>query len=438
LLYTTIVGREELNIVRESHHSLAITKETYCDRQREPHTDRRHFNLVSEAALLQYTVSDNIDVERLWQIDLVYGTRPALTRVEYRFLSEQDAFRFQHLVTGYSPYRRFKGVSASALERHLFRRAKNINVSGEAQLWSCAPLEFGEEQPAGAEDLPDEGIDVTMAKPPLLVIFGKNATDGTYQIMRVDSKPTTVFVAFVLTSCCLANATRKVTNLKYRSSSSFRNKKTTFDLVSTLSGEFYVHMLSVSQVEFWNVCKLRPGVHSQWFTRHSCEVLTLRLGDEREVELFRKSLLVLQSLAPGARPPVLRSGEGSRTSSIISHPNLQDSSASTEEISDNPGRNSPVSTVEDPITPVETESHSNVAPGDPPMRPMGPVVERNNFNIASLAVEGAMTPLTGFSNHSIPASPTLSAQFAHFPRQFSLAAAAMNRHLQEPPRALER
>lgn len=138
---------------------------------------------------MRYTVSDNIDVERLWQIDVVFGTRPALTVVEYRFLREQDAFSFQRLVTGYSPYRRFKNVSASALEQRFFRRAKDIEVCGEAQVWSSAPLEFGEEQPAATDCLPDEGIDVTMAKPPpLLVIFAKT-TNGMYQIMRVDSKP---------------------------------------------------------------------------------------------------------------------------------------------------------------------------------------------------------------------------------------------------------
>jgi len=188
----TVVGREELNIVQESQHSLAITTNTYRDGDSEPRPDRRHFNLLSEAAVLRYAISDNTDVERLWQIDVVYGSRPALTTVEYLLKHERDAFRFQRLITGYSPYRRFSNVSASALEQHFWGKAKDINISGEAQVWSFVPLEPEDEQPPTSPappNLQDKGMSVTMAKPPpLLLIFAGNETTSTYKIMRVDSK----------------------------------------------------------------------------------------------------------------------------------------------------------------------------------------------------------------------------------------------------------
>ena len=172
-------------IEEECPHSLAITKNTYLDGHTISHT--RHLDLMAGAVLLQYTVSENTNVDRKWQIDVVYGTS---VTVEYQFLHEKDAFTFQRFVTGYHPYRRFQNVFATAPVQRRLRFAKHITLIGEAQFWSGTPLE-DEEQPATPIHLPvpDEGANITLAKrPPLLVLLAKSLTDGTYQILRVDSK----------------------------------------------------------------------------------------------------------------------------------------------------------------------------------------------------------------------------------------------------------
>jgi len=134
-------------------------------------------------------------------------------------------------------------------------------------------------------------------------------------------------------SWCPANFSRKVTHLKIRPS----RDPNTFDLISLSGDDFLVHVLSVTRAESWNICKLRPGVYSKLFKRHECNVLTLRLKNQEEVDRFRCSFLVLQALAAGAGPSQLLSIAGGSIRSVMGRdPNGDKPLASPTEISDDP------------------------------------------------------------------------------------------------------
>ena len=112
----------------------------------------------------------------------------------------------------------------------------------------------------------------------------------------------------------------------------------------------------MQHVESWNVCHLRPGVHSRYFQRHTCEVLTLNFGDIQDVKLFRQSLLQLQALVLGVWQPSPRNSRSE--TSVGTPPSFAASSASTiEETLDIGGGRSQQSTVEgedEEVTPTET------------------------------------------------------------------------------------
>lgn len=220
-LYSVVLG-DELEIEGEGGDSLRITSKILTDGIPEKHT--RHLNLKREAVLLYYTIATNMDVTNLWNVGVVYGLGSTQKTEEYPLFSEQDAFNFQRLVTGYTPHRRFKAVTAFALEQHHLtpgKRATEITFTGEAQLWDAAqpkpqnpqvsPLQAtrdgysagGRSQSiaslpsnlSGASILSDDkgrAVAVTRAKaPPLLVQFAENKMSNgkvLYQMMRVDSE----------------------------------------------------------------------------------------------------------------------------------------------------------------------------------------------------------------------------------------------------------
>jgi hypothetical protein len=220
-LYSVALG-DELEIEGEGGDSLRITSTILKDSITEKHT--RHLNLKREAVLLYYTIATNVDVTKLWNFGVVYGSGSTQKTEEYPLYSEQDAFKFQRLVTGYTPYRRFKAVTAYALEQHHLtpgKRATEITFTGEAQLWDAAqpklqspqvsPLQATRDgysaggRPQSIASLPsnlsrasilsdDKGkaVAVTRAKaPPLLVQFAENKMSNgkvLYQMMRVDSE----------------------------------------------------------------------------------------------------------------------------------------------------------------------------------------------------------------------------------------------------------
>jgi hypothetical protein len=217
-LYSVVLGNE-LEIEGEGGDYLKITSSILKNGIVEKHT--RHLSLKREAVLLYYTIATNTDLTELWNVGIVYGSGSTQETVEYPLQSEQDAFRFQRIVTGYMPHRRFKPVTAFALEQHLLARATEIKFTGEAQLWCVAkpkpqdtpisPLQStwdrsstgGRSQSiftiastlSGASIQSDDkgkAVAVTIAKaPPLLVLFAKSEAhkEGkSWQMMRVDSE----------------------------------------------------------------------------------------------------------------------------------------------------------------------------------------------------------------------------------------------------------
>jgi hypothetical protein len=220
-LYSVLQG-DELEIEGGGGDSLKITSKIMKDGVPYYHT--RHLSLKREAVLLRYAVTTNENLSQLWNIGVVYGSSSTRETVEYPLQSEQDAFRFQRLVTGYTPHSRFQRVVASALEQHHFipgKRATELNITGEAQLWSFvepAPQETPKSpRQASRDGSSAEGrsrsilsvapsrsgasvapvnsskvATVTKAKiPPLLVLFAESkASNGTtlFQMMRVNSE----------------------------------------------------------------------------------------------------------------------------------------------------------------------------------------------------------------------------------------------------------
>ena len=227
----SILGREELEI-EISHLGatfLKIAKRTYdgySDTETVRQTDR--LDLTRDTVLLLYTITGIPDVTSLWHIKVIISEHDEWS---YHLLSEQDAFTFQRLITGYSPCGRFKNLFASALERRTFTRSTSIEVIGEVQLWWCQSPESGNEPgppppplsvaqterntrgwsassgPAlrptrqgffvrrgpVSTDLNGREIVVAMRNPPpLLVLFGTGDTSKNgkelYQMWRVDSE----------------------------------------------------------------------------------------------------------------------------------------------------------------------------------------------------------------------------------------------------------
>ena len=250
--YSSLGDLEELEIERTSDTFLRITKLVYRDGATDPNRETERIDLTREAVLLLYTVIDNTNLTTLWHIRVIYGGGgPTPQVIDYELRSEQDAFAFQRLITGYSPYRRFKNVLASALEQHTFWQASEIDSFGEVQLWWFQQPEPPDAEPppvplsptqtgpsTGGEsasvygsvtslaqtvrvqtDLMGREVAVTMAKPPpLLVLFAKAAAPNyskkaarvAYQIWRVDgelfplpavsiSTQTSIINAFLLT-----------------------------------------------------------------------------------------------------------------------------------------------------------------------------------------------------------------------------------------------
>lgn len=223
-LYSVVLG-DELEIEGEGGDSLKITSKIFKDGIAEKHT--RHLHLKREAVLLYYTIATNMDLTKIWNVGIVYGSGLTRETVEYPLQSEQDAFRFQYLVTGYRPHTRFTTVAAFALEQHiaLGKRATEIKLTGEAQLWwvpQPQPKPFSAKSRSqsiyslastltGATILPaDKGKVVALTKakaPPLLVLFakleGRNG-EKSFHMMRVDSEPLhfviTVPVLLILTN----------------------------------------------------------------------------------------------------------------------------------------------------------------------------------------------------------------------------------------------
>jgi hypothetical protein len=213
-----------------------IIKKVYREGHADPpaHTDTGRLDLTAHSVLLLYTINDNTDLTTLWHIRVVYqvvyqaGDEVA-DATDYKLLSDQDAFTFQRLVTEYSVGSRFRNVSASALQQHLFKRATTIDGVGEVQLWWSQPrdspdhpLEPPSPAPTGQStgvasasrpgsrlstqsapsfrsvsiqtDQKGRELSVTMAEPPpLLVLFGKGGTSNDdnapcLTIWRVDSE----------------------------------------------------------------------------------------------------------------------------------------------------------------------------------------------------------------------------------------------------------
>ncbi|KAK0701227.1 hypothetical protein B0H67DRAFT_688114 [Lasiosphaeris hirsuta] len=399
-LYSNVVGQEELEVCRTGDHSLKITKKSYQDGTKT-HTER--LDLTKNAVLPLYADADNTDLERLWQIDVVYGTGSDRETVEYQFREQQDAFTFQRLVTGYSPIRslRFEKVSASALEQHTLRRATEIDVKGEAQLWQWSDPQ-GELSPLSTtptgsctrggtgsirstarivrgggtvqKDLKGREIIVTMAKPPpLLVILARKAATkqeskkpdrGAYQMMRVN-----------------------VTDLEYRPSG---NDPTKLELIDWEEGSFYVDVLAVQNVDAWNICHLRPAIYSRYFRRHTCTVLTLGFDNFQSVELFKNELVNLQAAALNIRPlSQQHPRRGSNAPATQSYP--ASSSASTmERVPDGTATRSRAPPAQgDEATPTETtELQDNSASSTMPVQQIWHQGQGKGTNFESIIVSG--------------------------------------------------
>jgi hypothetical protein len=72
---------------------------------------------------------------------------------------------------------------------------------------------------------------------------------------------------------------------------------------------FDIYTLSAQQVQYWNLCHLRPGVYPNHFKKHMCEKLILDFVDLKDVEPFKRSVLKLRIRAlglPRASPVVSR------------------------------------------------------------------------------------------------------------------------------------
>ncbi len=195
------VGRGVLEISRRSTTSLKITKKVYRDGPAGPaiELETERLDLTRDAVLLLYTISSPTDVETGWNIRVVISKWDS---TEYHLQSEEDAFTFQRLITGYSPYGRFNNVFASALELHTFTRSTLIQQTGELQLWWFQSPESGDKwSPLGPAQTERNRSGwfrrervVAMAKPPpaLPVLFGEEAGfkngNKLYHMWRVDSK----------------------------------------------------------------------------------------------------------------------------------------------------------------------------------------------------------------------------------------------------------
>ncbi len=223
----SIVGRQELEISHQRVTSLKIAKKAYHDDELVT-TETILLDLTRDTVLLLYTITDSPDVTTPWHIRVILGMHD---ESRYDLLSEQDAFTFQRLITGYSPYARFKNLFASALERRTLTGSTLNEVIGEVQLWWCQSPESGNEPgpppprlslaqterntrgwPASSGPAPRptlqrffvhrgpvstdlNGVESVVAMPnppPLLVLFGtedasKNG-NKLYQMWRVDSE----------------------------------------------------------------------------------------------------------------------------------------------------------------------------------------------------------------------------------------------------------
>jgi len=216
-----ILGRgDELVVERESDQVLQLTWKSYPnalsdpppDPPPDPHRDTRYLDLKVDSVLLYYGIAEPTNLSRLWNVAVVYGRGVARKTIEYPFKTEADAFRFQQFVTGYLPYKRFRRVTCSSLEQHHpnpFKRATEIDLVGEVQLWRVPPKQPPGEplspwstrsgsSPAGhpgsvlsatqtlrRATLQTNDVAVTNANtPPLLVCFARQGEE--YQMMRVN------------------------------------------------------------------------------------------------------------------------------------------------------------------------------------------------------------------------------------------------------------
>jgi hypothetical protein len=207
----SVATREELELELESEQSLRITKKIFHDGFPQPSTDTRHLNLQRDSVALLYTITDKVDLASKWVISITYGSEPSRC---HNLWDGQDAFRFQRLLTGYTPYRRFPSVECRSLEQHPFNpfiQATPIDVAGEVQLWlppnpqvtgrdrrdsdgTASGASAGGRPPSIQSFVPTQGrprwqggvaVEEAMM-PPLLVCFAQR--EGEYQILRVDGK----------------------------------------------------------------------------------------------------------------------------------------------------------------------------------------------------------------------------------------------------------
>ena len=215
-------GGGELEIARKGLDSLRITR-----RSRSSLPETHTIDLTRDIVRLDYLMPTGADVTRRWNASV---TRKSLFAhepleyepLEYSFQSEQNTLRFQRLVTGYMPHKRFKTLRGTALERDVnpFKPAAEIRFDGEGQLWEVAPLPPLPPLPLANTPTPvatasnmesttskrwspssttisrrnaiigELAVAATTAKPPpLLVVFGKpRADDPSFHIIRVDGE----------------------------------------------------------------------------------------------------------------------------------------------------------------------------------------------------------------------------------------------------------
>lgn len=101
------------------------------------------------------------------------------------------------------------------------------------------------------------------------------------------------------------------------------------DLISYRSSEsrsgrlkpFDVYVLAVQDMQFWNVCRIRPGSYRHYFEKHTCDVLTLSFRSREDASMFREGVVKLQAKAMGIFPPS-PPPSGSRSASYSTPPSL--------------------------------------------------------------------------------------------------------------------
>ena len=145
------------------------------------------------------------------------------------------------------------------------------------------------------------------------------------------------------------------------------------------------------------MCHLRPGVYLKYFTRHTCEILTLRFKRPEDVGLFKASLLRLQANALGIRPAPSSPPSDSRSdgslkspSSVNWHGSLSPpASVVNNAISDNDGASFVAPTVSnsngmstgDGSVDIHLAQYSTASARQPTWRTQQPTATQTNFRV---------------------------------------------------------